>query len=88
MASMDISKQPTATLMLYADTLLAELRAVMQEIGTRSSTEGAEPHEPKSESAKRLGSIGGRARNESLSPERRAAIARAAALKRWGKREV
>lgn len=37
------------------------------------------------ESGRRGGLIGGRARAEKLSPERRSEIARKAAAKRWGK---
>jgi hypothetical protein len=47
-----------------------------------ASGEGPEER-PKDEAAMALGSKGGKARAERMSPERRAEIARAAAKKRW-----
>lgn len=41
--------------------------------------------EAKDPAAKALGSKGGKARASSMTPERRAEIAKAAAAKRWGK---
>ena len=43
------------------------------------------PDDGKDPNAKALGSKGGKARASSMSPERRAEIAKAAAAKRWGK---
>jgi hypothetical protein len=42
--------------------------------------------DPKSSAAKELGSRGGKARKQALSPERRKEIASKAAIKRWQKR--
>ena len=43
------------------------------------------PDDGKDPAAKALGAKGGKARASSMSPERRAEIAKAAAAKRWGK---
>jgi hypothetical protein len=43
------------------------------------------PDDGKDKAAQALGAKGGRKRAESMSPERRAEIAKAAAVKRWGK---
>jgi hypothetical protein len=43
------------------------------------------PPEPKDKAAQALGKKGGKARAASMSPERRAEIARRAAAKRWAK---
>lgn len=50
---------------------------------------GDEPNEKpaKDEAAVALGRKGGKARAESMSPERRSEIAKAAAVKRWTKSE-
>lgn len=48
--------------------------------------EDTSPDEGKDKAAQALGAKGGRKRAESMSPERRAEIAKAAAEKRWGPR--
>ena len=45
----------------------------------------AAPDDGKDPAAKALGAKGGAARAKSMTPERRAEIARAAAAKRWGR---
>ena len=45
------------------------------------------PDDGKDRAAQEMGRKGGKARAESMTPERRAEIARAAAAKRWGRRE-
>jgi hypothetical protein len=52
------------------------------EIATGQRGAEVEPEEPKNQAAAELGRKGGKARAESLSAERRSAIARAAAKKR------
>ena len=47
--------------------------------------EDVAPNDGKDPAAKALGAKGGKARTSSMSPERRAEIAKAAAAKRWGK---
>ena len=47
--------------------------------------EDKQPDDGKNKAAVELGRKGGRARAESMSPERRQEIARLAAIKRWGK---
>ena len=47
--------------------------------------EDKQPDDGKNKAAVELGRMGGRARAESMSPERRQEIARLAAIKRWGK---
>jgi acyl-CoA reductase-like NAD-dependent aldehyde dehydrogenase len=47
--------------------------------------EDTTPDDGKDKAAQALGAKGGRKRAESMSPERRAEIAKAAAAKRWGK---
>ena len=47
--------------------------------------EDTTPDDGKDKAAQALGAKGGRMRAESMSPERRAEIAKAAAAKRWGK---
>ena len=44
------------------------------------------PNDGKDPAAKALGAKGGKARASSMSPERRAEIAKKAATKRWGSR--
>ena len=57
---------------------------VMQ-IATGEIDEDAPVDDGKDPAAKALGRKGGAARAKSMTPERRAEIARAAAAKRWGK---
>lgn len=52
-------------------------------IATREIEEGTEPDDGKDPAAQALGRKGGKARAESMTPERRAEIARKAAAKRW-----
>ncbi len=47
--------------------------------------EDEQPDDGKNKAAQALGRLGGQARAEKLSKERRAEIARKAAAKRWGK---
>lgn len=47
--------------------------------------EDSTPDDGKDKAAQALGAKGGRKRAESMSPERRAEIAKAAAAKRWAK---
>jgi hypothetical protein len=48
----------------------------------------ATPDDGKDKAAQAMGRKGGAARAESMSPERRAEIAKAAAVKRWAKEET
>ncbi|MDP9412755.1 MAG: RNA-binding protein [Pseudomonadota bacterium] len=59
----------------------AVARAVM--IGKIATGEIEDEREELSSAAAQLGSKGGKARAEKMTPERRAEIARAAAIKRW-----
>jgi hypothetical protein len=52
---------------------------------TGEADDGAPVDDGKDPAAKALGAKGGAARAKSMTPERRAEIARAAAAKRWGK---
>jgi hypothetical protein len=52
---------------------------------TGEADDGAPVDDGKDPAAKALGAKGGAARAKSMSPERRAEIARAAAAKRWGR---
>lgn len=54
-------------------------------IATGEDEDATPPDDGKDPAAKALGAKGGRKRAESMSPERRAEIARKAAAKRWGK---
>lgn len=54
-------------------------------IATGEEDEALPPDDGKDPAAKSLGAKGGKARASRLSPERRAAIAKAAAAKRWDK---
>lgn len=54
-------------------------------IATGEDQDEFEPAPEKNAAAAELGRIGGRKRAESMTPERRAEIARKAAEKRWGK---
>ena len=60
------------------------LAVMIAKIATGES-EDAAPDNGKDPAAKALGAKGGKARASSMSPERRAEIAKAAAAKRWGK---
>ena len=53
-------------------------------IATGEIEEGTPPDDGKDPAAKALGAKGGAARARSMTPERRAEIAKAAAAKRWG----
>ena len=46
------------------------------------------PNDGKDPAAKALGAKGGAARAKAMTPERRAAIAKAAAVKRWGDKQA
>ncbi|MDP9413667.1 MAG: RNA-binding protein [Pseudomonadota bacterium] len=61
----------------------AVARAVM--IGKIATGEIEDEREELSSAAAQLGSKGGKARAENMTPERRVEIARRAAEKRWGK---
>jgi hypothetical protein len=50
--------------------------------------EDTAPDDGKDKAAQALGKKGGAARASSMSPERRAEIAKAAAAKRWGKQQA
>lgn len=63
-----------------------QLAKLIADIATGSQTETLPP--PKDEAAAALGAKGGRKRAQSMTPERRAEIARKAAEKRWSKRAV
>ena len=52
---------------------------------TGEADDGAKVDDGKDPAAKALGAKGGAARAKSMSPERRAEIAKAAAAKRWGR---
>ncbi len=54
-------------------------------IATGEVEEGASPEDGKDPAAVAMGKKGGVARAKSMTPERRAEIAKAAAAKRWGK---
>ncbi|MBM3549274.1 MAG: RNA-binding protein [Alphaproteobacteria bacterium] len=54
-------------------------------IATGELTEAEIPNDGKDPNAKALGKKGGQARAKSMSPERRAEIAKKAAAKRWAK---
>ena len=54
-------------------------------IGKIATGEIEDDREAASSAAAQLGSLGGKKRAESMSPERRTEIARKAAEKRWGK---
>ena len=54
-------------------------------IGKIATGEIEDEREAASSAAAQLGSLGGKKRAESMSPERRTEIARKAAEKRWGK---
>jgi hypothetical protein len=54
-------------------------------IATSEIDESAPPDDGKDPAAKALGAKGGAARAKSISPERRAEIARKAAAKRWNR---
>ena len=56
-------------------------------IATGEIEEGAPADDGKDPAAKALGAKGGAARARSMTPERRAEIAKAAAAKRWSKHE-
>ncbi|HEX2554538.1 MAG TPA: RNA-binding protein [Microvirga sp.] len=55
------------------------------QIATGEAEEEYEPEPEKNTAAAELGRKGGAARAKSMSPERRAEIAKKAAQKRWGK---
>ena len=55
-------------------------------VGIATGEEEEARPEPKNEAAAELGRKGGKKRAESMTPERRAEIARRAAAKRWAKR--
>ena len=55
----------------------------VMEIATGQREEEVKPEEPKNKAAAELGKKGGKARAESMSAERRAEIARKAAIARW-----
>ena len=55
------------------------------QIATGEAEEEFEPEPVKNQAAVEMGKLGGRKRAESMTPERRAEIARKAAEKRWGK---
>lgn len=57
------------------------------QIATGEAEEEYEAVPPKDEAAAAMGRKGGAARAKSVSPERRAEIARAAAATRWGHKE-
>lgn len=50
--------------------------------------EDAPPDDGKDKAAQAMGKKGGNARAASMTPERRAEIAKAAAAKRWGKKQA
>jgi hypothetical protein len=54
-------------------------------IGKIATGEIEDEREDVKSAAAQLGSLGGKKRAESMTPERRAEIAKAAAAKRWGK---
>jgi hypothetical protein len=54
-------------------------------IATGEIEEDTPVDDDKDANAKALGANGGRARADAMAPERRAAIAKAAAVKRWAK---
>ena len=54
-------------------------------IGKIATGELEDEREAASSAAAQLGSLGGRKRAENMTPERRAEVARKAALTRWGK---
>jgi hypothetical protein len=58
----------------------------VMEIATGQREEECDPEEPKNEAAAELGRKGGKARAESMTPEKRAEIAKKAASKRWQNR--
>ena len=58
---------------------------MVMKIATGEIEEGAPVDDGKDPAAKTLGAKGGAARAKSMSPERRAEIAKKAAEKRWGK---
>lgn len=58
---------------------------MVMKIATGEIEEGAPVDDGKDPAAKTLGAKGGAARAKSMSPERRAEIAKKAAAKRWGK---
>ena len=60
------------------------LAVLVGRIATRE-VEDIAPDDGKDPAAKALGAKGGKARASSMSPERRAEIAKAAAAKRWAK---
>lgn len=60
-------------------------RAVMIAKIATGEIEDTTPPDGKDPNAKALGSKGGKARAEKMSPERRAEIAKKAAAKRWGR---
>ncbi len=57
----------------------------VMKLATGEIEEGAPPDDGKDPAAKSLGARGGVARAKSMTPERRAEIAKKAAEKRWGK---
>jgi hypothetical protein len=61
-----------------------QLAKLIADIATGEKTETLPP--AKNEAAASLGRKGGKKRAESMTPERRAEIARAAAKKRWGQK--
>jgi len=67
-----------------ADTVANAIRVA--KILTGEIVEETDADDGKDKAAQALGKKGGAARRDSLSPERRAEIARAAAAKRWNKR--
>jgi hypothetical protein len=60
-------------------------RAVMIAKIATGEIEDAAPDDGKNKAAQELGRAGGKKRAESMTPERRAEIAKKAASKRWGK---
>jgi hypothetical protein len=62
-----------------------QLAKLIVDIATGEETDA--PPESKDKAAQALGKKGGKARAASMTPERRAEIARKAAAKRWGKSE-
>ena len=57
----------------------------VMKIATGEIEDGAPIDDGKDPAAKALGAKGGKARADSMTPERRAEIARKAAAKRWGR---
>lgn len=58
-------------------------RAVMVAKIATGEAQDVQPDDGKNPAAKALGKLGGEARAKALSPKKRAAIAKAAAKKRW-----